>query len=203
MKTLTRSQKLIYDYVCDTIAHTGSPPTFREIQSHFHFSSLGTVYNFVKILKKKGFFLNDKHSAIALTKAFDTAKNEKDYQIPFIGLIAQGFPIETFPQTKNVRVPSSLIRAPDNTYVLKAKGETLSDERISDGDLLIVEARQEAHYGEIVLASINHFDTIVKRYYPEGEYIRLEGSHDQHQPIILEKDEVIIQGILIGLMRIY
>lgn len=203
MKTLTRSQKLIYDFVCDTITHTGLAPTFRDIQSHFNFSSLGTVYNFVKILRKKGFFLNEKHSPIVLSKPKDALRNEQECQIPFIGLIAQGFPIETFLQTKNVKVPSSLIQVPENTYVLKAKGETLNEERISDGDLLIVEAKQEAQYGEIVLATINNYDTIVKRYYPEGTYVRLEGSYDQHQPIILEKDEVVIQGVLIGLMRIY
>ncbi|KAF3363410.1 LexA repressor [Chlamydiales bacterium STE3] len=203
MKTLTRSQKLVYDYVCETLKQTGIAPTFREIQNYFSFSSLGTVYNFVKILKRKGFFVDDKHASIALAKPQDILKTEQECQIPFIGLVAQGFPIETFPRTKNIKVPSSLVPAPDNTYVLKAKGETLSEERIADGDLLVVEARQEAQYGEIVLATINNYDTIVKRYYPEGSYVRLEGSHDQHQPIILEKDEVVIQGILIGLIRIY
>ncbi|MGK5594106.1 MAG: transcriptional repressor LexA [Parachlamydiaceae bacterium] len=201
MKTLTQSQKQVYDFVCDTFQQTGRTPTFREIQNHFNFSSLGTVYNFVKILKRKGFFSDDRHAAISLT----TFKQESSQEclIPFIGLIAQGFPIETFPQTKNVSLPSSLVQNPENTYVLKAKGETLSEERISDGDLLIVEARQEAHYGEIVLATINNYDTIIKRYYPEGSYVRLEGSHDQHQPIILEKDEISIQGILVGLWRHY
>lgn len=201
MKTLTQSQKQVYDFVCDTFQQTGRTPTFREIQDHFKFSSLGTVYNFVKILKRKGFFSDHRHSSISLTQVKQEASQE--CQIPFIGLIAQGFPIETFPQTKNVSLPSSLVPTPENTYVLKAKGETLSEERISDGDLLIVEARQEAHYGEIVLATINNYDTIIKRYYPEGSYVRLEGSHDQHQPIILEKDEVTIQGILIGLWRHY
>lgn len=203
MKTLTRSQKLIYDYVCEKIAHTGVPPTFRDIQAHFNFSSLGTVHNFVKILRRKGFFLNERNAPISLNRPDDSFRTEAECQIPLIGLVAQGFPIEMFPQTKNVKVPSAIVPVPENTYVLKAKGETLSEEKISDGDLLIVEARQEAQYGEIVLATINSYDTIVKRYYPEGSYVRLEGSYDQHQPIILEKDEVVIQGILIGLMRIY
>lgn len=204
MKTLTRSQREVYDYVCGYIKQSGYSPTFREIQSHFKFSSLASVYTYVKVLKKKGFFRNETHASISLSSSMEMLhKEELEIKLPYIGCIAQGFPIETFPQSKTISVPLSLVHEPENTYVLRAKGETLSEERIADGDLLLVEARQEAQYGEIVIATIKQHDTMVKRYYPEGFYVRLEGSYDQHQPIILEKDQVVIQGILIGLMRLY
>lgn len=204
MKTLTKSQKQLYDFVCDYINRTGCSPTFREIQANFKYASIASVFNFVKILKKKGFFAGGKHSPISLPSENKALSEEKEgLSLPFIGTVAQGFPIETFPQAKMVKVPSSLVRSPENTYVLKAKGETLSEERIADGDLLIVEARQEAHIGEIILATLNSYDTIIKRYFSEGIYVRLEGSCDQHQPIILNKDDLMIQGILIGLIRSY
>lgn len=204
MKALTRSQKQVYDFVCQHIKKTGYSPTFREIQAHFKYSSLASVFNFVKILKKKGFISDESRSCIALTSPMGMFREDRDeLEVPFIGTIAQGFPIETFPQAKTVRVPSSLVRTIENTYVLKAKGETLHEERIADGDLLIVEARKEAHFGEIVLATINSCDTMIKRYFPEDGYVRLEGSSEQHHPIILEKDEVTIQGVLIGLIRAY
>lgn len=203
MKVLTRSQRQVYDYVCSYVKRTGNSPTFREIQSYFKFSSLASVYNYVKVLKKKGFFLNDSRAPISLTSPERLEGEEVELKLPYIGFIAQGFPIETFPQSKSITVPSSFIHEPENTYVLKAKGETLSEERIADGDLLVVEARQEAQYGEIVLATIKHHETMVKRYYPEGFYVRLEGSYDQHQPIVLEKDQVEIQGVLIGVLRLY
>lgn len=202
MKPLTKSQKQLYEFVCDTIKRTGCSPTFREIQLNFKYASIASVFNLVKVLKKKGYFMESKRSPITLSHQKMILDEKEEISLPFIGTIAQGFPIETFPQSRTIKVPSSLVHSPENTYILKAKGETLHEERIADGDLLIVEARQNAHSGEMVLLTLNSFDTLIKKYFSDGPFARLEGCV-QHQPIVINKDELIIQGILIGLIRRY
>lgn len=200
MKGLTKPQAKIFNYVTDFIKSNGYSPTFRDIQSHFGFASLGSVYTYVKTLKKKGFFLDQKNTAIT-PSGNETALNIGELSLPYIGYIAAGFPIETFPQTKTIPIPSNLAPHPDHTYVLKAKGDTLIDEHIIDGDLIIIEAKAAASEGELIVATFNLRDTIVKRFYPEGSYIRLESSDGRHESIILNPSEIQIQGVVIGLLR--
>lgn len=204
MKPLTRSQRKIFDFVSSFLQEKGYSPTFRDIQTHFGFASLGSVYSYITHLKKKGVLQDTKRGPIALPSEEKNNKQpSSDVSLPFIGYISAGFPIETFPQTQTLTVPPALVVHPDDTYVLRAKGDTLIEEHILDGDLLIVEARNEATNGELIVATLNQSDTIIKRYFSEDNYIRLESSSLRHEPIILEMDEIAIQGVVIGLMRSY
>lgn len=202
MKGLTKSQAKVFDFVSHFIENRGHSPTFRDIQSHFGFASLGSVYTYIKTFKKKGLLIDEKRSPISLgeQKAIKTAG---EITVPFIGYLAQGFPIETFHQAQNIAVPASLVAHPDDTYILKAKGETLIDEHIADGDYVIIEAKSIASEGELIVATLDEQDTIVKRFYPEGSYIRLEASDGRHEPIILHPKELQIQGIVVGVFRSY
>lgn len=200
MKGLTKPQAKIFNYVSGFIKANGYSPTFREIQTHFGFASLGSVYAYVQALKKKGFLVDQKNSAISIEKEEEMSQ---ELTLPFIGHLSAGFPIETFHQAQTIAVPPSLVHHPDQTYVLKAKGDTLIDEHISDGDFLLIEAKNSANEGELIVATLNYRDTIVKRFYPEGTYIRLEGSDGRHESIILSPEELQIQGVVIGLFRSY
>lgn len=199
--SLTKSQRKILDYVTAYIEDKGHSPTFREIQSHFRFASLGSVYNYVTILKKKGLLLDQKRSSISLQ--IEEKVQTTDLLLPLMGTLAAGFPIETFPQSQFISVPRSLVQNPDDTYLMRVKGDTLIYDHIIDGDLLLIEPRSEAQEGELIVASIDQNETIVKRYFPEGPYIRLESSDSRHEPIILNAQELIIHGVIVGLMREY
>ena len=83
------------------------------------------------------------------------------------------------------------------------QGDTLQDEWMQDGDLLLIEARQDIQPGEIILGLINQNDTVLKRYYPEGQYIRLESQHPHVSSLTVRNEHISIQGVLIGLLRIY
>lgn len=202
MKGLTEPQSRIYSFVTSFIKSNGYSPTFRDIQMHFGFASLGSVYTYIKTLKKKGYLLDQKNTSIALGSQ-DPISNAGGISLPFIGHIAAGFPIETFHQAQSLAVASSLIAHPEQTYILKAKGDTLVDEHIADGDLVLIEAKNSANEGELIVATVNYRDTIVKRFYPEGAYIRLESSDGRHESIILNASEIQIQGIVIGIIRSY
>lgn len=203
MKGLTKRQNEILVYIEEFIRTNQYSPSYREIMNHFGFSSLGSVYNHLNILKKKGMVssLSKARRSVSPTRTPATEKTRHELEIPFIGRIAAGFPIETFPKSHSVSVPEYLLHAPEKTYVLQARGDTLHEEMIADGDLLIIEARQTAAAGETVVALINQHDSLVKRYYPEGDYIRLAGSNPHQQPFIVRQEDIFIQGVLIGLMR--
>lgn len=204
MKGITKRQSDIVNYVTEFIQTHRYSPSFREIMNHFGFSSLGTVYRHVKVLERKGIFQVEKGCGRSLTLNESLCKEVKEeISLPFIGQICPGIPIETFPHSRTISVPHFLVHSKEKTYVLRAKGEALNEEMIADGDLLLIEARQEAYVGETVVAMINHQETIVKRYFPEGSHVRLCSSNPQQNPLLIRNEEIQIQGVLVGLVRLF
>lgn len=205
MKGLTKRQREILDFIHEFIKNNRYAPSYREIREHFNFSSLGSVYKYVHTLKGKGALLEDTKGSRSITPSEDPQEStlQNEIEIPFIGHIAAGMPIQTFSQRQQVIVPRAFVHNLEKTYALRAQGDSLSEEMIADGDLIVVEARQEAHPGETIVALINNHDTIVKKFYPEGSYVRLIGTFSHHHPIILRREDVLIQGIVIGLLRLF
>lgn len=204
MKGLTKRQREIIDFIEEFTKNNRYAPSYREIGQQFGFSSPGSVYKHIQALKGKGVLIGESKSSRSLALAAQpqqpTAPSE--IEIPFIGHITAGMPIQTFPQRQQVSVPRSLLHNPEKTYALRVQGDSLNEELIADGDLLIVEARQEAHPGETIVALINTHDTIVKKFYPDGAYVRLIGVYSHHYPMTLRQEDVLIQGIVIGLLRL-
>ncbi len=178
-------------------------PTYREMMGHFGLSSPGTIYKHIQVLKRKGLLDNEATGKRSLSPTLQEPQplHSSELMLPFIGKIIVGSPIETFPQSQSLAVPKHLVRVPDKTYVLQIKGDLLNEELIAEGDLLLVEARQEAQPGDTVVAVINQHDTIVKRYYPEGSHVYLTGWNPQHKPIVVKEEDIRIQGIVVGLIR--
>lgn len=205
MKGLTKRQREVIDFIQTFINTNRYSPSFREISSHFGFQSIASVAKHVDALKRKGALTFEEKASRSLA-LIDTPKEQVAPQgtlIPFIGMISAGVPIKTFSQAQEISIPASFTHVPEKTYALRVEGESLREEMIADGDLLIVEARHQAYAGETVVALVNSHDTIVKKYYPEGDRVRLLGSCAQHHPIILSNQVIQIQGVLIGLLRHY
>lgn len=205
MKGLSKRQQEVVNFIQTFIDQHSYSPSYREIQKHFNYTSLGTVYSLIKVLERKQAIQLQKGSSrsLALNLPQAESKSASETSIPFVGYIAAGFPIETFPQTQMISLPHTMVPYPDHTYVLRAIGDTLNEELIADGDLLIVEARQEANTGEMIVGLINQHDTVVKRYFPEGKNVRLEGRNTHFQALVLDQEALSIQGVLIGVLRQY
>jgi repressor LexA len=205
MKGLTKRQREIVDYIQQFIANNRYSPSYREISQHFGFSSLGSVYKHINALKRKGAILAETQTSrsIAPAEQEPQSKLSEEVEIPFIGHISAGVPIQILSQTQQLSIPRTLVHSVEKTYALRVQGDSLSEEMIADGDLLLVEARQEAHPGETVVALINEHDTIVKKYYPEGNNIRLLSAYAHHHPILLRSEDIRIQGVLVGLLRLF
>lgn len=205
MKGLTKRQRELVDYIQNFISTNRYSPSYREIGRHFGFTSLGSVYKHIATLKKKGILFNEPKVRRSVTTLYDphALPTPTEIYIPFIGHISAGMPIQTFPQAQQIQVPSHYIHAPEKTYALRAQGNSLVEEMIADGDILLVEVRPQAHPGETIVALINQQEIIVKKYYPEGHRVRLYGAHSHHHPIILRQEDVAIQAVVISLLRHY
>jgi repressor LexA len=206
VKGLTKKQREVVNFIQEFIGAKDYSPSYREIMSHFGFRSLGSVYKHVSVLKRKGALAAEKNSArsIAISSPDQQPPLGRLIELPFLGYIAAGFPIETIPQAGNMSIPASLIVDLSKSYILQVRGDSLEEDRMLDGDLLIVEARSDATHGETIVGLINRNETVIKRFCNDGPLVRLEGSGNPAlPPIVVRPEEVRIQGVVRGLLRRY
>lgn len=208
MKGLTQKQHEILDFIQKYIETHHYSPSYREIMHHFSFASTGSVYKYVKTLIQKGVLAADKQSHRSMCPIGGKLpekewKADLEVDLPLIGNFTAGYPLELFMKPQNISVPTSMVHSNENTYVLQVRGDSLREEGICDGDLVLIETRSNIEPGETILGIINQHDTILKRYFPEGQHIRLESQHP-HLPVLTVRfDHILIQGVLVGLLRFY
>lgn len=204
MKYLTERQRDILQFIRDFQGARGVAPTHREICDHFGFSSYGTVYKHLSLLEKKGLIRRDWNQKrgvelveqeAAKPSPAETAARE----LPLFGYIAAGRPLEVERSDETITVPDRLTGRGDN-YVLKVRGDSMVDDGILDGDFVIINRRERADNGEMVVASVNG-EVTLKRFYFEGERIRLQPANSLMTPIYAPSRDVAVQGVVVGLMR--
>lgn len=205
MKGLTKRQMEVLSFIENYIETQGFSPSYREIMRSFGFSSIGTVSKHINTLKRKGLLINEKQCSrsLAPTAKFNNSKKVPEIELPYIGYISANSAIETFQQNQTLAIPDFLVHNPKDTYVLRARGNSLNDELISDGDLLLIETRTEPLDAETIVANTTHHKTLIKKYHPEGNYVRLSSQSPHIPPIIIRYEELTIQGILTSLLRFY
>ena len=199
---LTERQKAIVDFFAEFHERHGYPPTHREICERFGYSSYGTVHKHLRLLRSKGYLEGGQHQKRGLRLAADEATPAAAApELPFLGRIAAGRPIEALPGHDTLAVPPHLLHAgKDRHYVLLVAGDSMIEEGIHDGDYVVVRQRHEARPGEMVVALVGE-DATLKRIYPEGPMVRLQPANAQMQPIYVPASDVRVQGVVVGLMR--
>ena len=198
---LTERQKEIVDFVRDYRAAKGVSPTQREICERFGFSSFGTLQKHIRLLLEKGALVRDWNKRRSLLVPAERSGGQA-VDLPLLGLIAAGSPIESLPGDETVAVPESLTRRGDH-FVLRVRGDSMIDDGIHDGDLVVVQRRETAANGEMVAALISG-ETTLKRFFREpGGVIRLQPANDRIKPILVDEASVRVQGVVVGLMRRY
>ena len=120
-------------------------------------------------------------------------------EIPLLGMITAGKPIERVEQNEHVKVPANMVRK--NTYALKVTGHSMIDDNIQDGDIIIVEKRESAENGQSVVALINGEQVTLKKFYIEAEGIRLQPANPGMEAILLKNEEVQVLGVVTGVIR--
>ncbi len=120
-------------------------------------------------------------------------------EIPLLGFVQAGEPVDICEQQETVRVPANMVHK--NTYALRVRGHSMIDDNIEDGDVIVIEKREYAHNGQTVVAMINGETVTLKKFYVETDGIRLQPANKEMQPIVLKNDEVQILGIVTGVIR--
>lgn len=199
---LTERQRQVLEYVRRRIEDRGVAPTLREIAEHFRFASTASAQKHVNELQKKGWLKRKKHQRRGLVPVEDLPPQGTSVELPLLGLVAAGQPIESLDVPATVSVPKTLVQAGEH-YVLQVRGDSMTGDGILDGDLVVVQARNEARPGEMVVALVDGEVTLKRFYFEDGGMVRLQPANASMAPLRLAADRVAVQGIVVGLMRRY
>jgi repressor LexA len=201
--SLTRRQKEILEFIIEYVDSRGYAPTLDEIASRFEIASLNAVYKHLLALEEKGYISRSWNRArsIEVLKGIGN-RGVAGRTLPLLGYVAAGQPIEAIPNVESVAVPDFMSTRGRN-YVLRVRGESMIEEHIEDGDYVVVEEREAATNGEMVVALLEGEYVTLKRFFREGRHIRLQPANPAFHPIVVEEDSVKIQGVVIGIMRKY
>ncbi len=198
---LTRRQREILDHLTSTIDRQGFAPSFEEIAEHFGYTSLATVHEHLSNLEQKGYIrrsYNQSRSVEVLPPRGSIGASE----IPLLGTVAAGMPIESVMAGEVVAVPDEMLPRRGPNYALKVRGDSMIDEQIADGDMVVVNGRESADNGEMVIALVNGSEATVKRFYREpGGWIRLQPANAAMRPLRFQESDVLIQGVVVGVIR--
>ena len=201
MLPLTKRQREILDYLQDFIQQHGYAPSLEEIGRRFGLSSLATVHKHLTNLQEKGFIKRAWNRSRSV-EMIPTNSGGRAVELPLLGYVAAGTPIEAVATSETIAVPEDLVGRRD-TYVLRVRGNSMIDEQICDGDFVIVEDRKTAQNGETVVALVGGSDVTLKKLYRENGRVRLQPANPTIQPIVVEADQVQVQGVVVGVMRKY
>ena len=201
---LTRRQKEILDFIESFLDEHGYSPSFEEIASFFQYRSLATVHEHLTNLETKGYIRKNYNESRSIELA-RTEMRLAAVELPLLGLVAAGEPIEAIEDTETIPVPEDLIAGSSGShYVLRVRGDSMIEEQIRDGDYVIVENRTTADDGEIVIALLDGENATLKKLYREGHgQVRLQPANARLKPMMVDQDRLQIQGVVIGVLRKY
>ncbi len=201
--SLTKVQREILNYLTAYNEQNGYAPSFEEIAESFDYSSLATVHEHLTNLERKGYIERSFNESRAIN-ILPTEAAPRAIELPLLGAVAAGYPIEALDHGETVTVPDALVGRNGRHYVLRVRGMSMVDEQIRDGDFVVVNERQRADNGEMVIALIEGNSATVKKYYRERDgRIRLQPANETMQPMYLNENDVKIQGVVVGVLRRY
>jgi repressor LexA len=200
---VTRRQREILDFIAGHLDAKGYAPSFEEIARQFGFHSLATVHEHLTNLERKG-YIRRAHNESRAIEIIPPKGQTGATELPLLGLVAAGEPIEAISGNDTIAVPDELLPRRGRSYVLKVRGDSMIDEHIKDGDFVVVQERNQADSGQTVVALVHGDSATVKRFYREpGGWIRLQPANPTMQPLRVNERDVIVQGVVVGVIRKY
>jgi repressor LexA len=200
---LTKRQKEILDFLEEFLREQGYPPSFEEIARHFGYTSLATVHEHLENLRQKG-YIRKSYNASRSIELVPSGRDAAAVELPLLGRVAAGLPIEAIEDQETVTVPEDMISRGGQHYVLRVRGDSMIDEQIRDGDFVIVNSRNVAQNGEVVVALVHGDSATVKKFYREGDgRVRLQPANPTMPAMFFPADDVAIQGVVVGVIRRY
>jgi len=197
---VTRRQKELLDYLQGYIGTNGYAPTLEEIGRHFALASLATVHKHLRNLERKGRIRRLANHSRAL-ELVSESENGKAARVALLGRVAAGTPIEPVESTETVTIPEDMLGRGE-TYALRVQGDSMVNEGILDGDLVVVERRPEADNGATVVALVRG-EATVKKFYRDRRKVRLVPANEKLAPMVVPAEDVEVRGVVIAVLRRY
>lgn len=196
---ITKQQKQVLDFVKIYSKRNEFAPSLKEIGRRLKLRSLGTVHEHLSLLAEKGYLTRKKGHPRSMV----VSETERMVQIPLLGKIAAGQPIEALEDKETIAVPQSKLPFPNRKcYALRVSGDSMIEENINDGDVVLVKNQNTARNGEKVVALLDNYETTLKTFYREQGHIRLQPANKNFKPIIINKDrEIAIQGVVLDVFK--
>jgi repressor LexA len=205
---LTRRQKEVVDFIAQFVDENGFSPSFEEIAQALKLASLATVHKHISALQTKNYLTrghNQSRSVDIAPKYLverQRMRKQQSLEVPLLGRIAAGQPVESVAERATLSFSDFLGHS--DTYALEVRGDSMIEDHICDGDMILVERSNEAHDGDIVVALVGGSETTLKRLYREpGNRLRLQPANSRMKPIYVKADDVQIQGRLLAVLRKY
>jgi SOS regulatory protein LexA len=199
---ITARQKQVYEFICRYLEANNQPPTIAEIGKQFQMTSSASVHSILSALEREGLIKRIPN----VSRGIELVKQESEpdeFEIPLLGLVAAGQPIEAILAHETVSAPKSMMGR-SRMFALRVRGDSMIEENIQDNDIIIVSSQETAENGQMVVALIDGNYATVKKFYREPDFIRLEPANPQFKPIFIKTPERIqIQGVVRGLIRNY
>ncbi len=199
---ITARQKRVLDYIRHYFEMNQEAPTIAEIGKEFGMTSSASAHHVVSILEREGLIRRIPNVSRGIELVEETTSAEK-YEIPLLGIVAAGAPIEAVLNYETVCIPRDMMRE-GRMFALRVRGDSMIDEQIRNNDVIILQSRQTAENGQTVVALIDGSDATVKRFYGNRNQVRLEPANPNYKPIVIRPPErVQIQGAVVGVIRKY
>jgi len=201
---LTKRQRQLLDLIADFRDEQGYCPSYEEIARGLQLASLATVHKHITALEQKGYLKRgfNQSRSLELTPKFLQEQRRTKLSLPLLGRIAAGAPVEAMEQREELHFAD--FAGNGNTYALEVRGDSMIEDHICDGDLILLERVQEARDGDIVVALVGGSETTLKRLYREpGGVIRLQPANSALKPILAPARDVEVQGRLLAVLRKY
>ena len=199
---VTPRLRQIYDYLCRYSDKFGYAPTIAEIGKQFNLSSPASVHHILSGLEREGLIRRIPNVSRGI-EVVREEPSEDECEIPLLGVVAAGQPIEAILSHETVGVPRDMLGRGGRLFALRVRGDSMIGEQIREGDFIVCESRQTATNGQTVVALVDGSDATVKKFYKEKDNIRLEPANPKYKPIVVKADRVTIQGVVKGLIRKY
>ncbi|WP_078120171.1 transcriptional repressor LexA [Thiosocius teredinicola] len=202
--TLTRRQQEIFDYLREHLDEFAHPPTLDELCDALGLKSRGSLHKQIQALIEAGLVepMNNLRRGIRLVEDDEPVVGADNDALPLYGYIAAGRPIEAISNPETIEVPPQL-RTPNPCYVLEVRGDSMIEEGIFDGDWVVIEHRDQARNGEIVVALVDGEEATLKRLEKGSNEVVLHPANASLSPMHFSPERVQIQGVLVGQMRRY
>jgi repressor LexA len=198
---ITRRQKEVLDFLTQFVQQNGYSPSYEEIARGLGLSSLATVHKHITNLQNKGLLQRAHNRSRSIDVLPPRSRNRPAERLPLMGRIAAGQPVEAIEHAETISLGDIL--GYRDVFALEVRGDSMRDEHIISGDFVLVERTRTAREGEIIVALVDGSDATLKRFYREGDMIRLQPSNAEMSPIYAPAASVAIQGKVLGILRKY